>query len=171
VFALALGLLPMAAACTPRGQGRSEPPPPVFTGAEVQKVIDANLPQTFPGLRVGPSRCPAQVNPLEGKPVACSLPVEGVPVRIRVERVDRDRFSTSTDQAVIPLARLEAEMGPLVSKKAGQSYAVDCGDEAVKVFDPPGTLRCVATSAQGKPVLLKVTISDRDGNFTFEQEQ
>jgi hypothetical protein len=39
------------------------------------------------------------------------------------------------------------------------------------VFDPPGTLRCVATPAGGAPVTLVVTVADKAGNYTFEPEK
>lgn len=170
--ALAAGLLAVAAlagGCSPAKRGPAPPAP--FAGAEVQRTIDAELPRTFAGLRVGAARCPATLDPRQDKPAACSITVEGLPVRVRVDRVDADRFKVSSDQAVIPVARLEASMQPAVSRKGGQSFSVDCGDEAVKVFDPPGKVRCVATPARGAPVGLLVTISDRDGNFTFEPEK
>lgn len=97
--------------------------------------------------------------------------VEGVSVRVRVDRSDGGRFSVSSDQAVIPVGRLEASLQPAASAKRGQSYTVDCGDEAVKVFDPPGTMTCVATPAHGAAVRLAVTVSDKKGSYTFQPEQ
>jgi hypothetical protein len=138
--------------------------------ADVQRTIDSDLPRTFPGLQVGPARCPADLDPQPNKPGACAITVEGGPVRVRVDRTDGGRFAVSSDQAVIPVGRLEASLQPAVSAKGGQSYAVDCGDEAVKVFDPPGTMTCVATSAHGAPVRLAVTV-DKKGSFTFQPEQ
>lgn len=146
-------------------------PPPAFSGAEVQRTIDAELPRTFGGLRVGPARCPSQLDPQPDKPGTCSVTVEGLAVRVRVERVDGQRFKVASDQAVIPVGRLEASLQPAVSAKGGQSYSVDCGDEAVKVFDPPGTLKCVATPARGAAVALVVTVSDKQGSYTFEPEK
>lgn len=160
-----------AAACTPRGRGPAAPAPVVFAGADVQRTVDAELPRTFDGLRVGAARCPDRLDPQQDKPATCSITVEGLPVRVRVERVGTDRFKVATDQAVIPLARLEASLQPAVSQQGGQSFAVDCGDEAVKVFDPPGKIRCVATPARGAPVALAVTVSDKAGNYTFEPEK
>ena len=151
---------------------RKGPAPPVtFAGADVQRTIDAELPRGFDGLRVGAARCPDRVDPQPDKPVSCSITVEGLPVRVRVDREGTDRFKVGTDQAVIPVARLEASMQPAVSRQGGQSFAVDCGDEAVKVFDPPGKVRCVATPARGAPVALVVTVSDKAGNYTFEPEK
>ena len=158
------GLLPPAAAVPP-------PPPPAFTAADVQRTIDSELPRTFAGLRVGAARCPSNLDPQPDKPGACSITVEGVPVRVRVERADGAKFTVATDQAVIPVGRLESSLQPAVSAKGGQSYTVDCGDEAVKVFDPPGKLTCVATPARGAAVRLTVTISDKQGNYTFEPEK
>lgn len=158
-----------AAACS---SGGGDPAPKTgFTAADVQRTIDAELPRTFAGLRVGAARCPADLNPQPDKPGTCSLPVEGVPVRVRVDRTDSDRFTVGTDQAVIPVGRLEASLGPAVSAKGGQTYTVDCGDEAVKVFDPPGKLTCVATPAEGAAARLTVTVSDKKGSYTFEPEK
>jgi hypothetical protein len=159
------------AACSSGGGAAPAPAAHGFTAADVQRTIDSDLPRTFPGLRVGPARCPANLDPQPDKPGACSIPVEGVPVRVRVDRVDQSRFRVSTDQAVIPVGRLEASLQPAVSAKGGQSYTVDCGDEAVKVFDPPGKLACVATPARGAAVRLTVTVSDKQGNYTFEPEK
>ena len=92
-------------------------------------------------------------------------------MRVRVDRADGAKFGVSTDQAVIPVGRLESSLQPAVSAKGGQSYTVDCGDEAVRVFDPPGTLTCVATPARGAAVRLTVTVSDKQGNYTFEPEK
>ena len=161
---------PAAAGCT-RSRGGETPAAKPFSGAEVQRVIDSELPRTFGGLRVGAARCPDTLDPQPDKPATCSITVEGLTVRVRVDRVDADRFKVATDQAVIPVAKLEASMQPAVSEKGGQTYSVDCGDEAVKVFDPPGKLRCVATPARGRPVALVVTVADRQGNYTFEPEK
>jgi hypothetical protein len=161
-----LAALPVSG-CAKKAKGPPAPKP--LTGAEVSKVIDEQLPKTFGGLQVAPSVCPGTLDPQQDKPGFCSLKVEGLPVRIRVDRADGGRFTVATDQAVIPLDQLEKAMGPLVSQKGGQPFTVDCGDEAVKVFDPPGTLQCVATPAKGAPRRLVVTIQDKKGNFTFEE--
>jgi hypothetical protein len=168
--ALAVLLLGVAA-CSRGGGAAPTPAAPGFTAADVQRTIDSELPRTFAGLRVGPARCPASLDPRPEKPGACRIAVEGVPVRVRVDRVDGARFTVASDQAVIPVGRLESSLQPAVSAKGGQSYTVDCGDEAVKVFDPPGTLTCVATPAKGAAVRLTVTISDKQGNYTFEPEK
>jgi hypothetical protein len=166
VSGLLLAALPVAGCAK---KSKAPPPPKPLTGAEVGKVIDEQLPKTFGGLRVGPAGCPASLDPQQDKPAFCSIKVEGLPVRVRVDRVDGGRFKVATDQAVIPIAQLERAMGPLVSQKGGQPFTVDCGDEAVKVFDPPGKLDCVATPAAGPPRPLLVTIQDKKGNFTFEE--
>lgn len=170
VLAVAAGAVLLTGCSNPRTRGQAPPPPP-FSGAEVQRTIDSELPRTFGGLRVGAARCADRLDPAQDKPASCTISVEGLPVRVRVDRVDRDRFKVSTDQAVIPVAKLEASMQPAVSQKGGQTYAVDCGDEAVKVFDPPAKLRCVATPARGAAVTLVVTVSDKQGNYTFEPEK
>jgi Domain of unknown function (DUF4333) len=156
------------AGCAKRASG--PPPAKPLSGAEVQRTIDTELPRTLPGLRVGAARCPGTLDPTQEKPGTCTITVEGVPLRVRVDRVDADRFKVSTDQAVISIAKLEASLQPAVSEKGGQTYSVDCGDEAVKIFDPPAKLRCGATPARGTPVVLAVTIADKQGNYTFEQE-
>jgi hypothetical protein len=160
-----------AAACSAGGGGGGAAAAPGFTPADVQRTIDSELPRTFTGLRVGPARCPANLDPQPDKPGACQIAVEGVPVRVRVDRADGGKFTVSSDQAVIPVGRLESSLQPAVSAKGGQSYTVDCGDEAVKVFDPPGKLTCVATPATGAAVRLTVTVSDKQGNYTFEPEK
>jgi hypothetical protein len=173
VLVRAAALLLAAAAlsaCSSAG-GRAAAPPAGFTPADVQRTIDAELPRTFTGLRVGPSRCPADLRPAPDKPGACSVPVEGVPVRVRVDAADGGTFTVASDQAVIPVGRLEASLQPAVSRKGGQSYTVDCGDEAVKVFDPPGTLACLATPARGAATRLTVTVADKQGNYTFQPEK
>ncbi|HEX6754432.1 MAG TPA: DUF4333 domain-containing protein [Mycobacteriales bacterium] len=168
--ALALAGMALLAGCSKPRPGQPPETEP-FSGADVQRTIDSELPRTFSGLRVGAARCPGQLDPTQDKTGTCTLTVEGVPVRIRVDRVDADRFKVGTDQAVVPVAKLEASMQPAVSRKGGQTYSVDCGDEAVKVFDPPGTLTCVATPARGAPVTLVVTVADKQGNYTFEAEK
>ena len=168
---VALVVLVLGAAACSAGGGDPAPAPRGFTAADVQRTIDSELPRTFGGLRVGPARCPSDLDPRPDKPGACSIPVEGVPVRVRVDRADGAKFGVSTDQAVIPVGRLESSLQPAVSAKGGQSYTVDCGDEAVRVFDPPGRLTCVATPARGAAVRLTVTVSDKQGNYTFEPEK
>ena len=170
---VAAAVLVLCAAAS-AGCSRDAAPGPAaarFPVADVQRTIDAELPRTFAGLRVGPARCPADLEPRPDKPGACAITVEGVPVRVRVERGEGDRFTVASDQAVIPVGRLEASLQPAVSAKGKQTYTVDCGDEAVRVFDPPGKIGCVATPAHGAPVLLAVTVSDRAGNYTFEPEK
>jgi hypothetical protein len=166
-------LVLVAASVTACSAGTAAPAaaPRGVSPADVQRTIDSDLPRTFPGLRVGPARCPATLDPQPNKPGACALSVEGVPVRVRVDRLDGGKFTVSSDQAVVPVGRLESSLQPAVSAKGGQSYTVDCGDEAVKVFDPPGTLTCVATPAHGSAVRLTVTVSDKKGSYTFQPEQ
>jgi hypothetical protein len=154
--------------CAPK-RSKAPPPPAALAGTQVARTIDEKLPKSFPGLDVGPARCPDKIDPQEDKPGFCTLTVEGLPVRVRVDRTDGGRFAVATDQAVIPVDQLERAMGPLVSQKGGQPYTVDCGDEAVKVLDPPGTLDCVATPARGAARKLVVTIQDKKGNFTFAE--
>jgi hypothetical protein len=168
-----VAVLLLAVLALPGCARKAAGPPPAkpFSGAEVQRTIDTELPRTFPGLRVGTARCPGTLDPTQDKPGTCSITVEGVPLRIRVDRVDADRFKVSTDQAVISIAKLESSLQPAVSQKGGQTYAIDCGDEAVKIFDPPGKLRCGAAPAKGTPVVLVVTVSDKQGNYTFEPEK
>jgi hypothetical protein len=170
---LALGLLLAAAGlplagCAPK-KAKGPAPPTPFTGTDVARTIDEKLPKTFAGLQVGPARCPDKVDPQQDKPGFCTLTVEGLPVRVRVDRADGGRFAVATDQAVIPIDQLERAMGPLVSQKGGQPYTVDCGDEAVRVLDPPGAINCVASPASGAPRKLVVTIQDKKGNFTFAE--
>jgi hypothetical protein len=167
IVAAVLVALPLAG-CSSK-KPKAPPPPKALTGTEVAKVIDEQLPKTFGGLRVGPAKCPATLDPRQDKPGTCTMTVEGLPVRVRVDRADGGRFSVTTDQAVIPIDQLEKAMAPLVSQKGGQPYTVDCGDEAVKVFDPPGKLDCLATPAKGPARQLVVTITDKKGNFTFEE--
>ena len=167
--AVLLLAVPALAGCAKRSSG--PPPAKPFSGAEVQRTIDTELPRTLPGLRVGTPRSPGTVEATPEKPGTSSITGEGVPLRIRVDRVDADRFKVSTDQAVIPLAKLEASLVPAVAQKGGQTYSIDCGDEAVKIFDPPAKLTCGATPAKGTPVVLVVTVSDKQGNYTFEQEK
>jgi hypothetical protein len=170
------GVLLVLVLATGAGAACSSGPGPApavagFGPADVQRTIDSDLPRTFPGLRVGPARCPANLDPQPNKPGACAITVEGVPVRVRVDRTDGGKFTVTSDQAVIPVGRLEASLQPAVSAKGGQSYTVDCGDQAVQVFDPPGTMSCLATPAHGAAVRLTVTISDKKGSYTFQPEQ
>jgi hypothetical protein len=167
-----LVLVAGAAALAACSSGGTPAPAAVgFTAADVQRTIDGDLPRAFPGLRVGSARCPSDLDPQPDKPAACAITVEGVPVRVRVDRVDGGKFTVSSDQAVVPVGRLEASLQPAVSAKGGQSYTVDCGDEAVKVFDPPGTLTCLASPSRGTPVRLTVTVSEKKGSYTFQPEQ
>jgi hypothetical protein len=94
-----------------------------FGPADVRRTIDSDLPGTFPGLRVGPARCPSDLDPQPNKPGAGAVTVAGVPAR-----VDR-------------------------------------------VFDPPGSLTCVATPAHGAAVRPAVTDSDKKGSYTFQPGQ
>jgi hypothetical protein len=167
---LVLGPLLVAVAAAGCGKKQKGPPPaPPLVGTDVARVIDEQLPKSFGGLRVGAATCPATLDPKQDKPGFCTIKVEGLAVRVRVDRADGGRFRVASDQAVIPIDQLERSMGPLVSQKGGQPFTVDCGDEAVKVFDPPGKVDCVASPARGAPRRLVVTIQDKKGNFTFEE--
>jgi hypothetical protein len=169
VVAALVAVSALAGGCSRPARGPA--PPVILSGAEVQRTIDEELPRTFDGLRVGAARCPDRLDPKQDQPGTCSITVEGVAVRVRVDRVGTDRYKVATDQAVIPVAELETSMQAAVAKDGGQSFSVDCGDEAVKVFDPPGKVRCVASPARGAPVGLLVTIADKAGNYTFEPEK
>jgi hypothetical protein len=158
----------VAGGCAKKKPGPPPAPAPL-TGAEVAKTIDAQLPKTFNGLKVAAAVCPATLAPTEDKPAFCTLKVEGLDVRIRVDRPEGGKFTVSTDQAVVPLDQLERALTPLVAQKGGQPYVIDCGDEAVKVFDPPSVIPCTATPAHGPARKLAVTIQDKKGTFTFEE--
>jgi hypothetical protein len=168
-FAVAALLAAIPVAGCGGNKPKAPPSPAVFTGAEVARLIDEQLPKTFGGLRVGPATCPDTLDPQQDKPGFCAITVEGLDVRVRVDRADGGRFTVASDQAVIPLDQLERSMGPLVSQKGGQPFTVDCGDEAVKVFDPPAQVTCTAVPTSGAPRKLLVTIQDKKGNFTFEE--
>jgi hypothetical protein len=161
-------LVPAISGCATKKAGPPPAPAPL-TGAEVARTIDAELPKTFNGLKVAPAVCPATLAPTPDKPAFCALKVEGLDVRIRVDRPEGGTFTVSTDQAVVPLDQLERALTPLVAQKGGQQYVIDCGDEAVKVFDPPSVIGCTATPARGPARKLAVTVQDKKGTFTFQE--
>ena len=151
---------------------KGPPAPKVFAGADVQRTIDAELPRTFDGLRVGAARCPDRPRPAAGQ-AGHLLDHRGGPAGAGPGRAG----TAPTASRSPPTRRSSRSPGwsPRCSRrcpgKGGQSFAVDCGDEAVKVFDPPGKVRCVATPARGAPVALVVTVADKAGNYTFEPEK
>ena len=167
---VAAALLVLAlAGCSKKAKGPA-PPKPV-TGTEVAGFIEQQLSGKFPGLTVGHATCPAQLKLEQDKAEFCQIPVEGQPVRIRVNRASNGLYTVANDQAVIPVAQLEDNMRASASQKAGVPLLVDCGDRAVLIFDPPKTIRCLG-SAPGRPtVTYDVTISDAQGNFSFAEHR
>jgi len=168
--ALALVLLVLAlAGCSRKPKG--PPPPRPVTGTEVAGFIEQQLSGKFPGLTVGHATCPAQLTLEADKPEFCQVPVEGQPVRIRVNRASNGLYTVTNDQAVIPVAKLEDDMRASASQKAGVPLLVDCGDRAVLIFDPPKTIQCLG-SAPGRPTATyDVTISDAQGNFSYAEHR
>ena len=168
---VAVGLLVLALAGCSSRKAAVPAPPKAVTGTEVAGFIEQQLSGKFPGLTVGHATCPAELKLEQDKPEFCRLPVEGQPVRVRVNRAANGLYTVANDQAVIPVAQLEDNMRANASQQAGVPLLVDCGDRAVLVFDPPKTLQCLG-SAPGRPtVTYDVTISDAQGNFSYAEQR
>ena len=167
---LALALLVVALAGCTKKAAKPQPPKPV-TGTEVASFIEQQLSSKFNGLTVGSATCPAQLKLEQDKPEFCTIPIEGQPVRIRVQRAANGLYSVANDQAVIPVAQLEENMRAEASQKAGVPMLIDCGDRAVLIFDPPKTIQCVGSAPGRSSVTYDVTISDAQGNFSFAEHR
>lgn len=160
-----MAFLPVVAAagCHPGNRPTAESTG--FAGTAVEGTIEGALAAQLrhKDMTTGQAHCPATVNPTTAKAAYCALDVEGQSARIKVTRRGAG-FVVRTDQVIVNVAALEAQG----ERQLKQRYLLDCGVQAVRVLNVKGTLRCLATPHQGKPISYTVAFTTLDGNqFTL----
>lgn len=167
---VAAALIALAACNNPLGQQQqqSEPTaPPKLSGSEVEKTIDEKIPPQFPKFDVGRAHCPDSMNPTTDKPGTCTITVDGQEAKVQVTRDSETSksYHVATTQALINISQLEITL----EHETKGLQSAHCGNAAVKVIDPPGTIECTGQTAV-KTVTLEVTIQDTDGKYSVEEK-
>jgi hypothetical protein len=165
----AAALIALAACSNPLGQQEQSEPkaPPKLSGSDVEKTIDEKIPPQFPKFDVGRAHCPDTMSLTADKPGTCTITVDGQQATVQVTRDSEasKSYHVATTQALINISQLETTL----EHQTNGLQSAHCGNAAVQVIDPPGTIECTGMTAV-KAVTLEVTIQDTDGKYSVEEK-
>jgi hypothetical protein len=127
-------------------------------GADVERVVDTQLAQYLTSydskLRIGRSECPATLDVSKGRVAYCTLPVDGVGLRVKVVYSGQppQGFTANLDGDFYKTAQIESTVEKQLSIYYGIDAKAHCPGAAVQTFRPGTRLSCSVT---GTP-LIKV---------------
>jgi hypothetical protein len=124
-----------------------------FTNDQVERFIDTQLaPQiqaVDPTLKIGPSKCPSDLDPGDPKKAHCSLPVEGLDVPIHVTYRQGELFHVDIDSEFYSTRQSEKYAQISLLGDYGVTATVHCPGPAVSL-KKPGTFFTCAVSGSRK---------------------
>jgi Domain of unknown function (DUF4333) len=114
--------------------------------------------------------CPRHVDVAVGATFDCTTSLADQPVVVHaVLTDDRGRFQITPGAAIVIVSRAAGAIKAQVERaQAGAPSTVDCGPRPVLVKAPGATFSCTAT-AGGVSRAITVTVTDLNGDVTFEQ--
>src|SRR4029077_18130024 len=102
--------------------------PDLLDVARVTKTVSTRARVDFPGVALGPTRCPKQVDKRQGASFVCTVPVADQTLRVRVvQRDTAGHLQLEAQEAVIQKQALEN----FVVFHASISAMVSCGTRPV----------------------------------------
>jgi hypothetical protein len=114
--------------------------------------------------------CPRHVDVAVGAAFDCTTALAGQPVVVHaVLTDDGGRFQITPGAAIVIVSQAVGAIKAQVERaQAGGPSTVDCGPRPVLVRSPGETFSCTA-SAGGVSRAITVTVTDLNGDVTFEQ--
>ena len=121
---------------------------PVFvSGEQMARNADVMVGDTiaarFPGVRVGPARCPRLVDLTGGRSARCAIPIDGEELGIDVAmRRDRRGVDFRSADALFVRAAAERAIADMLEEQYGVPFAMRCPGAAVRVLHRPESVAC-----------------------------
>jgi hypothetical protein len=139
--------------------------PDLLDVARVNRTVTTRARVDFPGVPLGRTRCPKQVEKRQGASFVCTLPVGDQTLRVRV--VQRDaagHLQLEAQEAVIQKPAIES----FVAVHASISAMVNCGTRPVLVLAPGAHVPCSVSFSDGTMQMVSVRVIDTAGTVVIE---
>jgi hypothetical protein len=139
--------------------------PDLLDVARVTRDVTTRARTGYPGLALGRTRCPKEVEKRKGRAFVCTVPVGDTTLRIRITQRDAaGHVLIQAQEAVIQKQTIEH----FVAQHTSIAATVDCGMRVVLVV-PPGTrLPCTVNYSDGTMQAVTVRILDTAGTAVIE---
>jgi hypothetical protein len=139
--------------------------PDLLDGARVGRAVTTRARLDFPGIPLGRTRCPKQVEKRRGASFVCTVPVGDQTLRVRVAQRDAaGHLQLEAQQAVIQKPTVEH----FVAQHASISATVNCGTRAVLVLAPGAHVPCSVSFVDGTMQTVSVRVVDTAGTVVIE---
>jgi uncharacterized protein (UPF0212 family) len=133
--------------------------------ARVRRAVDTRARLDYPGVALGPTRCPKAVDKRRGASFVCTVPVGNLRLRVRVAQRDANgHIQLAAQQAVIQ--KMSAEQ--FVALHASISATVSCGTQPVLVLAPGARFPCSVSFTDGTMQAVSVRVVDTGGTVVIE---
>jgi hypothetical protein len=133
--------------------------------ARVGRAVAADARRDYPGVPLGRTRCPKEVDKRRGKSFVCTVPVGDQTLRVRVAQRDaKGHVQLEAQQAVIQKPSVEQ----FVAQHASIPATVSCGTQAVLVVPPGASVPCSVSFSDGTMQTVSVRIVDTAGTVVIE---
>ena len=131
----------------------------------VTRAIATRVRLDYPGVPLGQTRCPQQVEKRGGTSFVCTVPVGDQTLQVRVAQRDANGdVQIEAQQAVIQKRSVEQ----FVAQHASIPATVNCGAWVVMVLAPGASLPCSVSFADGTMQAVSVRIVDTAGTVVIE---
>jgi uncharacterized RDD family membrane protein YckC len=138
--------------------------------ARIEAVLDRDVKEKNPGLRVGAVACPDDIKIVEGATFQCTAEVEGVqvPISVTVTEADASRGTGKIDwkptKAILAVDQVVKHL-----QDQAPNATVNCGTAPVRVVEVGGAIECIISEGSNRLVVRGV-VEDLDGNIRYEQQ-
>jgi hypothetical protein len=139
--------------------------PDLLDVARVGRVVTTRARRALPGVPLGRTRCPKEVEKRRGASFVCTVPVGGQTLRVRVAQRDAaGHIQLEAQEAVIQKPAIER----FVAQHASISATVNCGARAVLVLAPGAHVPCSVSFVDGSMQAVSVRVVDAGGTVVIE---
>jgi hypothetical protein len=139
--------------------------PDLLDVARVGRAVTTRARLDFPGIPLGRTRCPKQVEKRRGTTFVCTVPVGDQTLRVRVAQRDAaGHLQLEAQEAVIQKPTVER----FVAQHASISATVNCGTRAVLVLAPGARVPCSVSFVDGTMQTVSVRVVDTAGTVVIE---
>ncbi|HSO95190.1 MAG TPA: DUF4333 domain-containing protein [Acidimicrobiia bacterium] len=139
--------------------------PDLLDGARVARAVTSRARLDFPGVPLGPTRCPKAVEKRRGQTFRCTVAVGGQRLRVRVVQRDASgHLQLAAQEAVIQKPTIEQFVG----QHASIAATVNCGSSPVLVLAPGAHVACSVSFVDGTMQTVSVRVIDTSGTVAVE---
>lgn len=139
--------------------------PDLLDVTRVNRDVTTRARSDYPGVPLGRTRCPKEVEKRRGTSFVCTVSVGGGTLRVRVVQRDANgRVLLQAQEAVIQKQSAER----FVAQHTSISATVDCGTRAVLVVPPGSRFPCTISYGDGTMQTVSLRILDSAGTVVIE---